>query len=181
MLWNLYKFKELEDNYQVEVRRLPQGAPKELGRTQGSRCSERYVIHPSSSMSQPSTTSRTQRRIGENRQPFRGCSALYPKWVCAPAEGGLQALFARRKKAPTPSECSSVACIPLSRTADHPYQGVGLLQHRPDPHHRQGQDSSGKRPHRRPDPGIPPRHGHQQDHPTYRFATGTEETGTFVT
>ena len=60
MLWNLYKFKELEDNYQVEVRRLPQGAPKELGRTQGSRCSERYVIHPSSFIGGPGYVSNLQ-------------------------------------------------------------------------------------------------------------------------
>lgn len=81
---------------------------------------------------------------------------------------------------PTPFRRGTVPFIPVSGTSQNPHQGIRLLQFSPDPHHSQGQDASRKRPHRRPDPGIAPRHGHQQDHPTYRFATGTEETGTFV-
>lgn len=84
------------------------------------------------------------------------------------------------RQPPTPFRCGTVPVVPVSGTSQNPYQGIRLLQLSPDPHHRQSQDSSGKRPHRRPDPGIPPRHGHQQDHPTYQFATGTKETGHLI-
>lgn len=82
---------------------------------------------------------------------------------------------------PTPFRRGTVPFIPVSGTSQDPHQGIRLLQLSPDPHHCQGQDASGKRPHRRQDPGLTPRHGHQQDHPTYRFATGTEENSDFVT
>lgn len=79
---------------------------------------------------------------------------------------------------PTPFRRGTIPIVPISGTSQNPHQGIRLLRPRPDPNHSQGQ--ARKRSHRRTNPGIPPRHSHQQDHPTYRFATGTEKNRNFI-
>ena len=76
---------------------------------------------------------------------------------------------------PTPFRRGTVPFIPVSGTSQNPHQGVGLLQHRPDPHHCQGPPGQSRPADQRHDHSRTPRHRHQQDHSTYRFTTGTQK------